>query len=90
VLAQSKTALDELQKLADERVRAVVQAALAHVQNLQSEVKRLQARVEELETKLVSLGRRRRTDSESLGKSSRPPPPGTVPNPPDDPHGEGH
>jgi polyhydroxyalkanoate synthesis repressor PhaR len=58
MIASSKEALDELQRLADDRVRGLLGNALAHVQQLQGEVKRLQARIEELEEKLVRLGRR--------------------------------
>lgn len=53
-----KEAWDELQRMADERVKSLVSAAMGHVQQLQSEVKRLQARIEELEQRLVTLGRR--------------------------------
>lgn len=62
VLTSSKEALDELQRLADDRVRGLLGHALTHVQQLQGEVKRLQARIEELEEKLVKLGRRRKDD----------------------------
>lgn len=57
-----KEALDELQRLADDRIRGVLGVAIGHVQNLQAEVRRLQGRIEELEQKLVSVQKRR--DSE--------------------------
>lgn len=62
VFASPKEALDELQRLADDRMRSLLGHALTHVQQLQGEVKRLQARIEELEEKLVRLGRRKRDD----------------------------
>lgn len=62
VLTSSKEVLDELQRLADDRVRGLLGHAIAHVQQLQGEVKRLQARIEELEEKLVKLSRRKRDD----------------------------
>jgi polyhydroxyalkanoate synthesis repressor PhaR len=60
VFASSKEALDELQRLADDRMRGLLGHAITHVQQLQNEVKRLQARIEELEEKLVSIGRRKK------------------------------
>ncbi len=60
VFASPKEALDELSRLADDRMRGLLQHAITHVQQLQGEVKRLQARIEELEEKLVKLGRRGR------------------------------
>lgn len=63
VFASSKEALDELQRLADDRMRGLLGHAINHVHQLQSEVKRLQARIEELEERLVKLGRRK--DGES-------------------------
>ncbi len=62
VFASSKEALDELQRLADDRMRGLLGHAITHVQQLQGEVKRLQARIEELEDKLVKLGRRKQED----------------------------
>jgi polyhydroxyalkanoate synthesis repressor PhaR len=62
VFASSKEALDELQRLADDRMRGLLGHAITHVQQLQSEVTRLQARIEELEDKLVKLGRRKKED----------------------------
>lgn len=65
VLASSKEALDELSRMADDRMRGLIQHAITHVQQLQGEVKRLQARIEELEEKLVKLGRRNKDDEAS-------------------------
>ncbi len=62
VFTSSKEALDELQRLADDRMRGLLGHAITHVQQLQSEVKRLQARIEELEDKLVKLGRRKKDE----------------------------
>lgn len=54
-----KEALEELQRLADDRIRGVLGVAIGHVQQLQSEVRRLQGRIEELEQKLVAAQKRR-------------------------------
>lgn len=70
VFASSREALDELQRLADDRMRGLLGPALSHVQQLQGEVKRLQARIEELEDKLVKLGRRKREDEGSADEGS--------------------
>jgi len=64
VFTGPKEALEELQRLADDRMRGLLGHAITHVQQLQGEVKRLQARIEELEEKLVKLGRRKRGDEE--------------------------
>ena len=55
VFASSKEALDELQRLADDRIRGLIGHAIDRVHALQGEVGRLQSRIEELETKLVAL-----------------------------------
>lgn len=68
VLSGPKEVLDELQRMADDRMRGLIQLAITHVQQLQGEVKRLQARIEELEDRLVKLGRRGKD-----GKDSEPP-----------------
>lgn len=60
----AKEALDQLQKTADERVRALVSIAVTHVQQLQAEVRRLQGRIEELEERLLKATRRTPKDSE--------------------------
>jgi polyhydroxyalkanoate synthesis repressor PhaR len=67
VFASSKDALDELQRLADDRMRGLIGHAITHVQQLQNEVKRLQARIEELEEKLVKLGRRKKDGEDEEG-----------------------
>jgi polyhydroxyalkanoate synthesis repressor PhaR len=54
-----KEALEELQRLADDRIRGVLGVAIGHVQQLQGEVKRLHGRIEELEQKLVAAQKRR-------------------------------
>ncbi len=64
-----KEAFDDLSRLADERVKALVGGAMGHVQQLQAEVRRLQARIEELEQRLVALTRRNRDKA-----GSEPPP----------------
>jgi polyhydroxyalkanoate synthesis repressor PhaR len=58
LLASPKAAFDELQRLADDRLRSVLGIAIGHVQQLQGEVKRLHGRIEELEHKLVAAQKR--------------------------------
>ena len=58
LMTNSKEALDEFQRKADDRVKAIVQSAMGTVQQLQTEVRRLQSRIEELEDRLVSVARR--------------------------------
>ena len=55
----------EVREAADDRVRALLDGAAAHVKQLQAEVARLQARIEELEVKLRQVADRsqRRQDS---------------------------
>jgi polyhydroxyalkanoate synthesis repressor PhaR len=53
LLEKSREALDELQRIADDRLRLLVTSAIAPVHHLQGEVKRLQARIDELEARLV-------------------------------------
>ena len=53
LLDKSREALDELQRIADDRLRLLVTSAIAPVHHLQSEVKRLQGRIVELEARLV-------------------------------------
>ncbi len=63
-----KEAFDELQRLADDGVRALLGGALSHVQQLQGEVRRLQGRIDELETRLGGLAKRAvRPDSPATG-----------------------
>lgn len=59
LLLHPKEAIDELQRLADERVRAALGTAIQSVHQLQNEVRRLQGRIEELEKNLVALQQRR-------------------------------
>lgn len=65
-----KEALEELRASADDRVKAVIGAAMGHVQQLQGEVKRLQGRIEELEARLAGLIRRE--PKEDSAKSDAP------------------
>lgn len=69
-----KEAWDELQRLADDRIKSVLGAAVSHVHQLQGEVKRLQTRIEELEQKLVQLSAR-----EGAAKAADAPPTGSEP-----------
>lgn len=59
LLLHPKEAIDELQRLADERVRVVLGTAIQSVHQLQGEVMRLHARIEELEQRLVEVQKRR-------------------------------
>jgi polyhydroxyalkanoate synthesis repressor PhaR len=73
MLAPAIEALEELQRKADERVRAVIATALTPLRELASELQRLQAKIEELEARL-------------LHRKERPEPPTgpqTPPAPPD-------
>ena len=68
-----KEAFDELQRLADDRIRSVLGVAISHVQQLQNEVKRMQARIEELEQKLVAAQNKRRdTDAPTKDEPAQP------------------
>ena len=58
VFSSPKEVLDELQRLADDRIRGLMGHAISRVQQLQGEVGRLQTRIEELEEMLVKLNRR--------------------------------
>lgn len=75
VFLSPKDALDELSRLADDRIKGLLGHAITHVQQLQSEVKRLQARIEELEERLVKLGRRgdEATEGEPTDEPGEPP-----------------
>lgn len=59
----------EVREAADDRVRALLDGAAAHVKQLQAEVARLQARIEELEQKMRQAGDR----SHQKQDSSKPP-----------------
>lgn len=67
-LKSPKDMLDELHRMADEQVKALLGTAMGHVRELQEEVRRLQGRIEELEERLKGVGRRKR--------ESEAPPPG--------------
>lgn len=66
-LKSPKGVLDELHRMADEQVKALVGTAMGHVRELQEEVRRLQTRIEELEERLKGVSRRKR-------ESEQPPP----------------
>jgi polyhydroxyalkanoate synthesis repressor PhaR len=68
LLLHPKDAIDELQRLADERVNVVLGTAIQSVHQLQNEVKRLQGRIEELETKLVAVQQRRGQAGDDMGR----------------------
>ena len=66
-----KEALEELRATADDRVKAVIGAAMGHVQQLQGEVKRLQGRIEELEARLAGLIRREPKDDSAKSEAPK-------------------
>jgi polyhydroxyalkanoate synthesis repressor PhaR len=70
LMANSKEALDELQRKADDRVKSIVQSAMGTVQQLQTEVRRLQSRIEELEDRLVSVTRRSKEVAADAGSDA--------------------
>ncbi len=70
VFMQSKDALDELSHMADDRMRALLGAAVGPIHYLQMEAKRLQVRIDELEDKLRTLSERPRRPSGSPGTES--------------------
>ena len=74
LLLHPKDAIDELQRLADERVNVVIGTAIQSVHQLQNEVKRLQGRIEELETKLVAVQQRRGQAGDDVGREKEPEP----------------
>jgi polyhydroxyalkanoate synthesis repressor PhaR len=61
VVAPALEALEDLQRRADERMRAVIAHVVAPIRELSAEIARLQARIEELESRLMP-GRRDRSD----------------------------
>jgi len=69
LLLHPKEAIDELQRLADERVKVVLGTAIQSVHQLQGEVMRLHARIEELEHKLVAV-QQRRTGAEEVSPTN--------------------
>jgi len=64
-VSSPREAWDELQRIADTRMRTLLGGALGHVQQLQSEVKRLRSRIEELEGRLSERVPSRRSGSDS-------------------------
>ena len=74
LLMHPKDAIDELQRLADERVNVVLGTAIQSVHQLQNEVRRLQGRIEELETKLVAVQQRRGQAGDDVGREKEPEP----------------
>ena len=50
-----KEALEELSRLADDRIKGLIGHAITHVHTLQGEVGQLQSRIDELEARLVAL-----------------------------------
>lgn len=83
LVTQSREVLDELQGLAEERVRGVLLTALGHVEQLQGEVGRLHDRIEELEARLGRRPRHGEQGSPEDGGPSAPPTPGDGDEPPE-------
>ncbi|MFT3921969.1 MAG: polyhydroxyalkanoate synthesis regulator DNA-binding domain-containing protein [Myxococcales bacterium] len=85
VIAPALEALEDLQRRADERLRAVIGNVVAPLRELSSEISRLQARIEELESRLIPSKRDKGPkeganspvggESESGGEGGPTPPP---------------
>ena len=73
-VSSPREAWDELQRIADSRMRTLLGGALGHVQQLQSEIMRLRSRIEELEARLAERGpgstRAANRDAESTSDES--------------------
>src|SRR5690606_37845992 len=76
VVAPALEALEELQRRADERLRAVIGHVVAPIRELSTEIARLQARIEELESRLIP-SKRDRSDNGGPPKSDNGGPPQT-------------
>ncbi len=70
LMLSPKEAFEELQRLADERIKSLIEQATGHINQLNTEVKRLQTRIEDLEARLVSLGRRGGAASDEVEDAS--------------------
>ena len=57
LIAQSREAMNQLQRLGDERIRAIVGKAADQVRQLHAEIRRLESRIEELEERLRKVSR---------------------------------
>jgi polyhydroxyalkanoate synthesis repressor PhaR len=68
VVAPALEALEELQRRADERLRAVLGHVVAPIRELSTEISRLQARIEELESRLIP-GKRDRGPVDARGSA---------------------
>ncbi len=94
VIAPALEALEDLQRRADERLRAVIGNVVAPLRELSSEIAKLQARIEELESRLIPSKRDKpardagvsdeketlvSTESEAGGEGGSVPPAGSPP-----------
>lgn len=94
VIAPALEALEDLQRRADERLRAVIGNVVAPLRELSSEIAKLQARIEELESRLIPSKRDKpardagvsdeketlvSTESEAGGEGGSVPPAGSSP-----------
>lgn len=68
VVAPALEALEDLQRRADERLRAVIGHVVAPIRELSTEISRLQARIEELESRLIP-GKRAKSDAAAAAAS---------------------
>ncbi|MEM6961055.1 MAG: polyhydroxyalkanoate synthesis regulator DNA-binding domain-containing protein [Myxococcota bacterium] len=72
IITSPKEAFEELSRLADDRLRALLGGAVTHIQQLQSEVRRLQTRIDEVEKHLTIAARRRQPPQEEQPNVSEP------------------
>ncbi len=69
VVAPALEALEDLQRRADERLRAVIGHVVAPIRELSAEISRLQARIEDLESRLIP-GKREKREAAAAATSA--------------------